>query len=222
MNESTQNKDLLEVLGRAKGYSKKELLNELTRHSNCTQSLLSEVKKQPEVILRNSGTPAAKRILKMMKELSLEAYRAIQFTRTEINNKGVLYGVVSLKHNVMDRILDYFHKRWPMCVICLFNEHDNHTSLINEDGLIRYINSSLEKIVKEISRKRPSIPYFEDIQFTGKEIFKTLYESQHIKERYNKRYFKKMIPDYCYKLPGMRLGVEKRFTPNNRKLDKYL
>ena len=46
MNESTQNKDLLEVLGRAKGYSKKELLNELTRHSNCTQSLLSEVKKQ--------------------------------------------------------------------------------------------------------------------------------------------------------------------------------
>ena len=122
----------------------------------------------------------------------------------------------------MDKVLNYFHKRWPACVICLFNEHNNHTSIINEAGLIRYINSPLKNIVKIISEESPIIPYFEDIQFTGDDIFKTLYESQHINERSNKEYFKKMIPDYCYKLPGMRRGVEKLFSPNNKKLDKFL
>jgi len=31
-----------------------------------------------------------------------------------------------------------------------------------------------------------------------------------------------MIPDYCYKLPGMRNGVEKRFSSRNKKLNEFL
>ena len=53
-----------------------------------------------------------------MREISIEVYRAKQFTRTEINNRGVLYGVVSLKHRVMDIVLNYFHQRWPNCNQC--------------------------------------------------------------------------------------------------------
>jgi len=213
--------DPLRIIGRAKGYSKKEILTTLPRHSKCNPQLLKELIKLPNFILRNSGTSFAKKITKMMKEVSLEAYRAKQFTRTEINHRGVLYGLVSLEHRVIDIILNYFHKRWPSCVICLFNEKNCKTSIINEEGIIYENDSSLEKTVQEIGSDRPIQPYFEDIQISGDEIFKTLYESQNIDERINQRYFKSMVPNYCYKLPGMRKGVEKNFTPKNKKLDDF-
>lgn len=221
MNKAGNSRDPLEVVGCAKGYSKEVLIQNLPRHSKFTPNLIKQVKNLPEVMLRNSGTPTAKKIVRMMRDISGEAYRAIQFTRTEINDRGVLYGVVLLKHQVLDKVLDYFHKRWPQCVICLYNEHNCKTGIINEKGLIREVKSPLDIIVDVISKKRPIMPYFKDIQFSGEDIFETLYNTQNIKERNNPRYFKSMIPDYCYKLPGLRKGVEKRFTPQNKKLDDF-
>jgi hypothetical protein len=222
MDKQKHCQDPLEVIGRAKGYSKKELIMNLPRHLKYTPNLLQEIKKLPDVFLRNSGSPMAKKFIGMMREISLETYRAMQFTRTELNNQGVLYGVVSLKHRVMDRVLHYFHKRWPQCVICLHNEYNNKTGIINEKGTIRVLNLPLKEVVEKISENRPIIPYFEDIQFSGEEIFETLYTSQNIVERENHRYFKSMIPDYCYKLPGMRNGVEKRYKSRNKKLNEFL
>ena len=94
MNKARNSKDPLEVVGCAKGYSKEELLKNLPRHSKFTPNLIKHVKNLPEVMLRNSGSPMAKKIVRMMREISGEAYRAIQFTRTEINDRGVLFGVV--------------------------------------------------------------------------------------------------------------------------------
>jgi len=221
MNKAGKSKDPLEVLGCAKGYSKEYLIQELPRHSKFTPILIKQVKNLPEVMLRNSGTPLAKKIVRMMREISGEAYRAIQFTRTEINDRGVLYGIVLLKHQVMDKVLNYFNERWPQCVICLYNEHDKKTGIINEKGSIREVELPLNIVVEKISNKRPVMPYFEDIQFSGEEIFETLYNTQNIQERNNPRYFKSMIPDSCYKLPGLRKGVEKRFSPQNKKLDDF-
>ena len=204
--------DPLQVTGRSRGYSKKELIEYLPRHNNFTPSLFREVNKMPDAVLRNMGTPFARRIIKMVKEVSLEAYRARQFTRTEINNRGVLYGTVLLKHKVIDSVLNYFHERWPQCIICLYNEHKNTTSIINEKGIIQEFKLPLKKVVEKTSKKRPVISYFNDIQFSGKEIFESLYESQNIIERENPRYFKSMIPDKCYELPGMRNGIEKRYV----------
>jgi len=221
MKKSGSCHDPLEVIGRAKGYSQEELIMNLSRHTKFTPNLIEEIKMLPEVHLRNSGSPMAKKFIQMMREISLETYRAIQFTRTEINNRGVLFGVVLLKHRVLDRVLYYFHKRWPQCVICLYNEHTQKTGIINENGFIREIKLPLTEIVEKISKNRPIIPYFEDIQFSGEEIFETLYTSQNIIERQNIRYFKKMIPDYCYKLPGMKNGVEKRYIARNKRLDEF-
>ena len=203
--------DPLQVNGRSRGYSKKELLEYLPRHSDFTPILVREINKLPDIILRNMGTRFARRMIKMAKEISLEAYRAIQFTRTEINNRGVLYGTVLLKHKVMDSVLNYFHERWPQCIICLYNEHRKETSIINEKGIIQEFKLPLNKVVEKISSNRPIISYFDDIQFSGKEIFESLYESQNIIERENPRYFKSMIPEKCYELPGMRNGIEKRY-----------
>ena len=215
-------RDPLQVLGRSKGYSKEQLISYLPRHVNFTPRLIKDVKKTPEVVLRNLGTPLARKIVKMVKQISLESYRAIQFTRTQINNRGVLYGVVLLKHKVMDLVLKYFHKRWPQCIVCLYNEYNQKTAIIDEKGTIRELSLSLDKVVKKISKDRPIVSYFDDIQFSGEEIFETLYSSQNIKERENPRYFKSMIPNYCYKLPGMREGVEKRYTSKNKKIDDFL
>ena len=78
----------------------------------------------------------------------------------------------------------------------------------------------MQKVVENVSENRPIIPYFNDIQFSGKEIFETLYSSQFISERENQGYYKKMIPDKCFELPGMRSGVEKGFR--NKKINDYL
>jgi hypothetical protein len=118
-----------------------------------------------------------------------------------------LYGVVSLKHEVIDLVLKYFHERFPQSIICLYNEHSHKTTTIDENGQISVFKSTLNEVVKKISSDRPIIPYFEDIQFTGEQIFETLYKSQFIPERENKEFFKRMIPAKCYELPGMRGGV---------------
>ncbi|MFX0035694.1 MAG: DUF4130 domain-containing protein [Candidatus Hermodarchaeota archaeon] len=219
MNKNCQ-QDPMEVIGRAKGYSYEEIIQNLPRHSNFYPDLLVQIKKVPEVVFRNSGSPFAKKINRMMREVSTEAYRAKQFTRTEINNRGVLYGVVLLKHQVIDKVLSYFHERWPQCIICLYNEYNKKTSIINERGKIKEIELSLKEAVYKVSKNRPIIPYFEDIQFSGGEIFETLYKSQLISERENQKYFKRMIPDKCFELPGMRGGVEKNFR--NKKINDYL
>ena len=215
-----KDKDPLQVIGRAKGHSREELIQNLPRHCKFSPVLIQQIIKTPEVVLRNSGTPFAKRINHMMREVSTEAYRARQFTRTEINNRGVMFGVVLLKHQVIDFVLQYFSKRFPQCIICLYNEHNHKTTIIDEKGIIQEFNSPLMSVVEKISKNRPVIPYFNDIQFSGEEIFETLYNSQFISERENKSYFKKMIPNQCFKLPGMRSGVEKRFR--NRKINDYL
>ncbi len=218
--DNVKKRDPLEVVGCAKGYTKEELLSNLPRHNKFSRLLIKQINSIPEVIFRNSGTPLAKKINRMMREVTTEAYRAKQFTRTEINNRGVLFGVVMLKHRVVDRVLEYFHERWPKCIICLYNEHSQKTSTINEKGIIREYYSPLKEVVDSISENRPVIRYFDDIQFSGEEIFETLYNSQFISERENIPYFKKMIPDVCFNLPGMRDSVEIRFR--KKTLDKFL
>ncbi|MBD3338531.1 MAG: DUF4130 domain-containing protein [Candidatus Lokiarchaeota archaeon] len=221
MKNGKKNLDPLRIIGRAKGYTHKELIDGISRHSDYSPTLAKKIKNLPEVLLRNSGSPLAKKLVRMTKEVFKEAYRAKQFTRTEINDRGVLYGVVLFEHNVMDLVLLYFHQRWPQCVVCLYNEKSQKTGIINEKGIIREVSLPLDQIVRKISEKRPSLPYFEDIQFSGKEIFETLYKSQNIVERENPHYFKSMIPEYCYKLPGMRNGVERGYTSKNKKIDQF-
>ena len=131
MNNEEKCQDPLKIVGRAKGFSQKELIDYLPRHSNFTPNLIRQIKKLPEAFLRNSGSSIAKKFIRMMREISKEAYRARQFTRTEINNRGVLFGVVLLKHRVMDITLQYFHERWPQCIICLYNEYSQKTGIKN-------------------------------------------------------------------------------------------
>ena len=211
----------MEVLGCARGHTHAELIQNLPRHKDYSPVLLQQVRQIPEVVLRNSGNHIAKKINRMMREVSTESYRAIQFTRTEINNRGILYGIVSLKHRVIDLVLKYFHERFgSQCIICLYNEHNKKTGIMDEKGKISFVKSPLMKVVEFLSKNRPVVPYFDDIQFSGKEIFETLYTSQFISERENHPYYKKMIPDKCFNLPGMRDGVEKGFR--NKKINDFL
>ena len=222
MTSKDRGRDPLKVIGRAKGYSRKELLEGLPRHSKFSPHFVRQIKQLPEAMLRNSGSPLAKRFLKMMREVFREAYRAKQFTRTRMNDKGVLYGVVLLEHDVMDLVLKYFHERWPQCIICLYNEHAGKTGIINERGTIRKVSSLLDDVVKQVSKEREIKAHFKDIESSETQIFETFYNTQHIEQRTNPRYFKQMIPKKCYELPGMREGVERRFTPGNKKLDDFL
>ena len=164
MNKKKESDDPLQVIGRSKEYNQKELINQLPRHEKCTPYIIKQIKSIPNVVLLNLGTPIAKKAIKMIREVYREAYRAKQFTRTNINDRGVLYGVVLLKHKVIDLVLNYFHERWPKCIICLYNEHTQKTGIITEKGEIYNIKLPLKKVVEKISDKRREMPFFEDIQ----------------------------------------------------------
>lgn len=221
MNPYRDHEDPLKVLGRSKGYSRETIIKEISRHEKFTPLLIKQVKKIPDVVLKNLGTPLAKKIVKMMREIFKEAYRAKQFTRTEINNKGVLFGIVKLKHDVIDLLLKYFHERWPQCMVCLYNEVNHITSIMDEKGCMFQFKKSLEDVVARVSKTREIRPYFEDIQFSGNEIFETLYHATNVEERENPHFFKQMIPKHCYQLPGMREGVERLYNPKNKRIDDF-
>lgn len=220
MKNLTNKQDPLEVIGCAKGYSREELIKNLPRHFKSSLLLIQQIKEIPEAVLRNLGTIVSRKAKKMMREVFTEAYRAKQFTRTEVNNRGVLFGVVLLKHRVVDLVLEYFHERFPDYIICLYNEYTHKTTSIDEKGKINIFKCPLNEVVDKLSEARPIVPYFDDIKFNDEQIFETLYGSQFIPERENKRYFKRMIPDKCFELPGMRGGVEKRFR--NKRINDYL
>jgi len=202
------------------GFSKDEMLINLPRHSQCSPNLLFKVENTSESILRNNGSPFARKINRMLSEIFCEVERNRQFTRTNLNNRGVLYGKITLSHQSDDELLKYFHDRFPNCFICLFNIIKNETITINEQGKFKKFQASLDEIVKKISMNRQIKPYFEDISMNNEEIFQEFYSSQFIASRENRKYFKKMIPKYAMEMPGMKGGVENRFR--NNQLDKYI
>jgi len=202
------------------GFSKDEILTNLPRHSKCSPNLLSKVENTSESILRNNGSLFARKINRMLSEIFCELERNRQFTRTNLNNRGVLYGKITLSHQSEDELLKYFHDRFPNCFICLFNIIKNETITINEQGRCQKFQASLDEIVKKISMNRPITPYFEDISMNNEDIFQEFYSSQFIASRENRKYFKKMIPKYAMEMPGMKGGVESKFR--NNQLDKYI
>ena len=202
------------------GFSKEEMLTNLPRHSQCNPNLLFKVKNTSESILKNNGSEFARKINRMLHEISRELERNRQFTRTTLNNRGVLYGKISLSHQSELELLKYFHNRFPNCFICLFNTIKNEVITMNEKGRSQKFQKPLDEIVKKISMNRPITPYFEDISMNNEEIFQEFYSSQFIESRENRKYFKKMIPKYAMEMPGMKGGVENRFR--NNQLDKYI
>ena len=202
------------------GFSKEEMLINLPRHSQCSPNLLLKVQNTSESILRNNGSEFARKINRMLHEIFSELERNRQFTRTNLNNRGVLYGKISLSHQSEEELLKYFHNRFPNCFICLINTIKNETITMDEQGSFQKIKVSLDEIVQKISKNRQIKPYFEDISMNNEEIFEEFYSSQFIESRENRKYFKKMIPKYAMEMPGMKGGVEYRFR--NNQLDKYL
>ena len=202
------------------GFTKDEILINLPRHSKCNPNLLFEVENTSESILRNYGSQFARKINRMLSEIFCELERNRQFTRTNLNNRGVLYGKITLSHQSEDELLKYFHDRFPNCFICLFNINNNETITMNEQGIIQKFQESLAYTVQKVSINRPITPYFEDISMNNEEIYQEFYSSQFIANRENRKYFKKMIPKYAMDMPGMKGGVENRFR--NNQLDKYI
>ena len=183
------------------------MLTSLPRHSQCSPNLLLKVQNASESILRNNGSKFARKINRMLHEIFRELERNRQFTRTVLNNRGILYGRIALHHQSGDELLKYFHNRFPNCFICLYNTIKHETITMNEQGKFQKFQVSLDEIVQIIAKNRSITPYFEDISMKNEEIFQEFYSSQFIASRENRKYFKKMIPKYAMDMPGMKDGV---------------
>lgn len=202
------------------GYRKEQILELIPRHANFSPNIRKIILNTPEAVLQNIGSPFARKVDKMIKELFKETERCKQFTRTKLSKKGILVGEISISHSVEDLVLQYFHDRFPNFIVCLYNTQRRETISINEGGRIQKHKESLESVVTFLSTDRADQPYFDDITFDTMDLFKEFYASQFIAERENRRYFKQMIPDNCMQLPGMKGGVENRFR--NKNLDRFL
>lgn len=203
-----------------KGFEKDEVIELIHRHSKCTKEILHLIERIPDVVLSNLASQEARKIDKMLKQIFREFERVRQFTRTKLNNHGIIYGEVSFTHKIEDWIIEYFHKRFSKCWLCLYNEKSRSCLVWKGKYPWNYIDSPINDAVKIISRERPLDPYFADIQVENEEIFNIFYKSQFIKSRKNKRYFQQMIPLSARKLPGLKGKVET--TIENQKLDKFL
>ena len=204
---------------RLQGYKKEEILDLIHRHAQYSKSLSNRIKVIPGSILKNIGSPEARKIDRMVREIFRELERVKQFTRTKLNNHGILYGKILITNKIEDLVLEYFHKRFPDCWICLFNEKKKQTLVQKKKGQFSYWDLSLEEVVSKLSLERPIKPYFDDIQIENEDLFKTFYSSQYIKSRKNPRYYQQMIPKKLFNLPGLRGSIE--YSLENKKLDKY-
>jgi hypothetical protein len=156
----------------------------------------------------------------MSREVAKDCERAKQFARTHLNEHGLLYGIVMLKHTTQDMVLDFFHRRYPLFTIALYNARKKETYIIDPMGKMTTESESLQNIIQNYNKSHPITPMFKELatQPEDKEIFAEFYTSQFIDERENKRYFGHMIPKEVREWPGMEL--EKGFR--NQKLDKFL
>ncbi|TFH27660.1 MAG: DUF4130 domain-containing protein, partial [Promethearchaeota archaeon] len=116
------------------GYTKDQLSILIRRHSEFSLQLVQKIREHEASILQNSGSPFAKRVNGMIRAVFKEFDRQRQFTRTELTPQGVLWGEVHFQHRIEDLVLEYFHERFPQCIILLANEVKNECIFITEAG----------------------------------------------------------------------------------------
>ncbi len=202
-----------------RGYTKDQICILIRRHSDFSPQLVQKIMKHDASILQNSGSPFAKRINAMIREVFKEFDRQRQFTRTELTPKGILWGKVHFQHRIEDLVLGYFHERFPQCIIVLANEVKNECIFINESSKMFGSGLQMQDLIQILSEGRPQSGVYSDLQYSNEDLFDEFYSSQFIKARKNKRYFRQMIPLKAMKLPGMRGGIEARYQNNS--LDKF-
>ncbi len=110
-----------------RNFNKKTLYELLPRHAKFTPDLLLKLQQIPISILENRACPLAIKVYKMAREVSKDCERAKQFTRTQINDHGLLYGTVMLKHHTCDLVLNFFHNRYPLFTVALYNHLKKET-----------------------------------------------------------------------------------------------
>ncbi len=201
-------------------FRKAEMLQNIRRHADCTPTVIHHLEQIPDEILQNVASPEARRFNKMIKQVFREMERVRQFTRTKLNNHGILYATVEYSHTIEDLIIEYFHNRFPRCWICLYNRKSKMCLVWKGHGKGKYVPTDLDSMVKQLNQEHPIQPYFEDIQVETEDLFNSFYSSQYIASRKNPRYYRQMIPLSVRKLPGLQGKIETSLE--NKSLDVFI
>lgn len=201
-------------------YDKKRLYELLPRHTKFSPKMLQKLQHLPPTVLENRADPLAIKAYRMAREVMKDFDRARQFTRTQLNAHGILYGIVVLKHSTKDMVLNYFQERFPAFIIALFNQNTRETYIRYPNGKEEIRFGMLQEVVAKLSENVPKNPLFASLESTSsdKDLFAEFYKSQFIQERENRNYFHHMIPKECLTWPGME--TERRFRNNS--LDQFL
>lgn len=202
------------------GYTKEEVLDLIPRHKDYSPDLSKLIHTIPEEILSNIASTSARSLDRMIKQIFREFERVKQFTRTKLNDFGILYGEIATKHVIEDWIIEYFYQRFPSCWLCLYNVSKRQTLIWRGESKWYYSSNPLENVIQNLSKKREKTPYFADICVNNEELFNTFYKTQYIPTRKNKRYYQQVIPLKARKLPGLKGKIETNLE--NKKMDSYL
>jgi hypothetical protein len=208
-----------------------KLMELLPRHEKCTPQLIQDVIETSDVLLENRGSAVATKAYRMARQVGNEFHRARSFTRTQVNERGVLYGKMTVKHRIEDLVLKFFHSRFPEYIIILYNVITKQSHIITEKRKISVETLSLEESVAKWSKDRPIIAKIADLNQKTEQIeelsqaeanekqilFEEFYLSQYAPERKNKKYFDRMMPKYWRRTAGMEM--ENGF--GNTKLEQF-
>lgn len=161
------------------------------RHANFDPQLEKEVQRQDKAIVENLASQEARKLNKLHTNVGWAVCKLQSFLRFETSKHGILYTKIKSEHKLADIILEFFHLRFPLFHIVI--EHGKHTYVIDRNGDITKHNTNLLQTVSNLEKELPVDPLLNDID-SNEEYFQNYYQSQNIKERYNPKLMKQLMP----------------------------
>ncbi|MBT3406861.1 DUF4130 domain-containing protein [Candidatus Woesearchaeota archaeon] len=168
-----------------------DLFDAAHRHKEYSQELLSSVMQQDYNLVKNNATPEAKKLFRMQSGVLKYFHLKRCFMRLEFSKHGILYCKTELEHKVVDMLLSFFHKRFPIFHIAI--QYKDKTYVINTKGQMQIVKANMNDTIKQLERKLPLNDLLSDLDME-ESLWEDYYNSQYIKERRNVKLMNQMMP----------------------------
>ncbi len=160
-----------------------------SRHRRYDGRLRNAVSRQDQALARNLATPEARRLYEMGGEVSRSLHAKKGFLRLNVSPGGVLWAKTRLEHDVLDLLVDHFHRRFPGRHIAI--ESGGRTLTASPGGGFREHRLGVMDAVRLLDGSAQ--PGAEDSAGVRR-LWEEYYDSQEIKSRVNHALMRRMMP----------------------------
>ncbi|MFW9991125.1 MAG: DUF4130 domain-containing protein [Candidatus Odinarchaeota archaeon] len=159
---------------------KKNVLASLARHVDVTENFLLEINNIPAKILENVGNDLAKKAVKMAREVDDELHGHKAFLRLSVSSHGILHAKIDVKHDIEERIIEYYVDRFPTFTVLLESMRGVFAGQYGQPVVVARV--SLAEALAEWENKLPVDPLLEMVdEGDYQQLWESFAKSQVIK-----------------------------------------